>query len=310
MGSSSSTSYSCVNGVLTTSSYSDTACTNRVNVTTQSLPSGSSRCQTGNDVGSNEQAYVVQSCVSESMPTGYLLSNFFNSTDCTPSTQNYQSYSALGECYQLYNSSLSTLQVTGSYIQTYVPGTVSGSFGVQTTYFADGRCMEPRNGTTTNNDGTFTFNTTCQSQRDFSETSSYMSGTNIPVNYNLPLVISSYSTAYDCSSNTAPAEVFYAPAGQCFRGNATFSQKFVYSNGQFTRTIYTDASCQTGAQSSVISDPTCIPNPGGIPSRSESLFFTLSYNTPPPCTLPANDNFYDYLTQDMRTALCLLQPSS
>lgn len=293
------------------SSYSDTACMNQVNVTTQSLPSGSSRCQTGNNIMSNEQAYVVQSCVSESMPTGYLLVNSFNSTDCTPSTQNYKAYESIGKCYQSYNSSLSTLQVTGSYIQTYVPGAVSGSFNLQTTNFADGRCTG--NGTIAPN-RFGAFNSSCLMDgygiSKQSHTVSYVSGTNIPVSNQLPLVISSYSTAYDCSSNTTPATVTYLAADACLPMNATFSQKFVYSNGQFTRTTYTDGSCQTGAQSAVIPDTTCLPNPSGIPSTSEQLFFTLSYNVPPPCALPANDNFYDYLTQDMRTALCLLQPSS
>jgi hypothetical protein len=121
-----SKSYSCVtngaSGALTTTIYSDGTCNNVQSVVTQPLPL---ECSKGNNILSNQQNYMYQSCVYQSLPTGYVLTNSFSGSDCTSAKPYMKAYHSVGTCYQSYNASLDVLQVTGSYMNVYIPGTAS-----------------------------------------------------------------------------------------------------------------------------------------------------------------------------------------
>jgi len=270
-----SISYSCmpngVAGALTTTTYSDLQCNDVTSVVTQPL---SLQCSPGNNVLSNEQNYMYESCVDQALPTGYILTNSFTGTACSSANLYMRAYHSVGTCYQKFNSTSNT--VTGSYMTIFAPNPNDPtSFQQQMFNFDDYRCTQNPVKSLV-----IPFTTTCASTSTSSSNSNYIDGSSIPSSPDLPLVISYYPTAPDCTRATAPSTQYYFAPNTCIK-KAGGSAKYSYQNGQFTQTTYVDSKCSVGATTAVMTQTTCISHVGEH-SNSEQLFESLSYVVAPP----------------------------
>ena len=105
--------------------------------------------------------------------------------------------------------------------------------------------------------------------------SAYVNGPTITADDDLPLVISYYPTAIDCTSATAPSTEYHFAADTCIIKNG-MGTKYSYNKGQLTKTTYTDKKCTTGATSAVMTGHTCLSH-AGEHSNSEQQFETITY---------------------------------
>jgi len=278
-----SVSYSCmpngIAGAVTTKTYSDLQCNSLTSVVTQPLPL---ECSPGKNVGSNEQNYMYQSCVDQALPTGYILTTSFAASDCSSTAPFMKAYHSVGNCYQKFNSTSDT--VTGSYVTVYAPPSDSDPTSFQQVLFnfGDGRCTENSVKTLE-----IPFTTTCASiSSTLSTISSYMDGTSITNDHALPLVISYYPTAPDCTRATAPSAEYHFASNACIKKSGA-SVQYSYDNGKFTKTTYVDNKCTVGATSVVMTDTTCLSHAGEL-SNSEQLFESLTYIAASPAPAPSS----------------------
>lgn len=276
-----SVSYSCmpngIAGAVTTKTYSDLQCNSLTSVVTQPLPL---ECSQGKNVGSNELNYMYQSCVDQALPTGYILTSSFAASDCSSAAPFMKAYHSVGNCYQKFNSASDT--VTGSYLTIYAPSaTDPTSFKQKMFNFDDGRCTK-----NSVKSVAIPFTTTCGGSSTLSTISSYMDGPSITRDHALPLVISYYPTAPDCTRATAPSSEYHFDPNTCIKKSGA-SVKYSYNNGKFTKTTYVDDKCTVGGTSVVMTDTTCLSH-AGEHSNSEQLFESLTYITASPAPAPSS----------------------